>query len=238
MARLSLEAVKKEIKELGFEYVSGKYSNLKSIIIVKCPEDHQSTTSLHDLRKRRPCPVCAQFEITEKTEQMMSKIPAKKGFRVLGIDNATMVTGYSIFEDGKLIHHGIKKVPSSTPQKLRIAYMKQWFISMLTVWDIDSVGLENVQYQGNAQTLIILSKLLGVLETASLEFNIEPYIVPAATWKSFCNIKGRTRAQQKSNAQSHVWKKYKIRATEDAADAVCLGEYVAAQDRFGQEVSW
>ena len=238
MARLSLEAVKQEIKELGFEFVSGKYSNLKSVIVVRCPENHQNTTTLHDLRKKRPCPVCSQFVITEDAEQMMSKIPKKQGFRVLGIDNATMVTGYSIFEDGKLIYHGIKKVPNSTPQNLRIAYMKQWFTSMLTVWDIDAVGLENVQYQGNAQTLITLSKLLGVLETAALEFNMEPYIVSSATWKSFCSIKGKTRAQQKMNAQSHVWKKYKIRATEDAADAICLGEYVAAQDRFGQEVTW
>lgn len=238
MARMSLDAVKKEISDLEFEYLSGKYVNLKSIIIVKCGQGHEVTTSLHDLRKKRPCPTCSQFEVSEKTEEMMSKIPKKKGYRVLGVDNATRITGYSIFEDGKLIYHGVKKVGDETPQNLRISYMKQWFISMLTIWEIDGVGLENVQYQNNAQTLIALSKLLGVLETTSIEFNIEPYIVSSVTWKSFCNIKGKTRAQQKTNAQSHVWKKYEIRATEDAADAICLGEYVAAQSRYGEEVTW
>lgn len=238
MARLPLDVVKQEISDLGFTYKSGEYQNLKSVIVVECKEGHENTTTLHDLRKVRPCPICDQFEVTEETEEMMSKIPKKKGKRVLGIDNATKVSGYAVFEGGRLIDHGIKKVDNDTPQNLRIAYMKQWFISMLVVWDIDEVGLENVQYQGNPQTLITLSKLLGVLETASLEFNIEPYIVAAVTWKSHCGIKGRTRAQQKANARSHVWKTYGIRATEDAADAICLGEYVSVQERFEEGLSW
>jgi len=238
MARLSLEQIQEEIKSLGFEYVSGTYQNLKSIIVVKCKEGHENTTTLHDLRKKRPCPVCSQFTNTKEEEKMLAVIPKKKGHRVLALDNATYITGYSIFEDGKLIQHGIKEVESSTPQNLRIAYMKQWFVSMLTIWDIDSVGLENVQYQGNPQTLITLSKLLGALEVASLEYNIEPYVVSSQTWKSFCRVKGKNRAQDKEKAQVHVKIKYGMIVTQDAADAICLGEYVAAQERFGQEVSW
>lgn len=238
MAKLSMEQVKEELQSLGYQYVSGTYQNLKSVIVVKCKENHEVTTTLHDLRKKRPCPVCSQFEITKEEEKMLEQLPKKKGFRVLALDNATKITGYSIFENGKLLHYGIKEIDSSTPQKLRIAYMKQWFVSMLTVWDIDSVGLENVQYQGNAQTLITLSKLLGALEVASLEYNIEPYVVSSQTWKSFCKVKGRNRYQDKEKAQNHVKVKYGIIVSQDAADAICLGEYVAAQERFGQEVSW
>lgn len=238
MARLSIEQIKEEIKSLGFEYISGTYQNLKSVIVVKCKEGHENTTTLHDLRKKRPCPVCSQFTTTKEEEKMLAVIPKKVGRRVLALDNATYITGYSIFEDGKLIQHGVKEVDPSTAQNLRIAYMKQWFVSMLTIWDIDSVGLENVQYQGNPQTLITLSKLLGALEVASLEYNIEPYVVSSQTWKSFCRVKGKNRAQDKEKAQIHVKIKYGIIATQDAADAICLGEYVAAQERFGQEVSW
>ncbi len=238
MARLSLDAVKKEISELGYTYSSGQYTNLKSVIVVKCSEGHENTTTLHDLRKKRPCPVCSQFIVTKEEEQMMADLPKKKGYRILALDNATKITGYAIFEDGAMIHYGIKEISSDTAQNLRIAYMKQWFTSMLTVWDIDGVGLENVQYQGNAQTLITLSKLLGVLETTSIEYNIDPYIVSSQTWKSFCKIKGKNRAQQKENAQNHIKTKYGLIVTQDAADAICLGEYVAAQERFGEEVSW
>lgn len=238
MARLTLDAVKTEIKELGYTYQEGEYKNLKSVLVVVCKEGHETTTTLHDLRKKRPCPTCSQFEVTDAEEVMMSKLPKKKGKRVLALDNATKVTGYSIFEDGKLLDHGVKKIDDSTKQNLRISYMKQWFVSMLTVWEIDAVGLENVQYQGNPQTLITLSKLLGALEVASLEFNIEPYIVSSQTWKSFCKIKGKNRFQQKENAQNHVKARYGFVASQDAADAICLGEYVAAQERFGETVSW
>lgn len=238
MAKLSMKQIREEMRALGFEYVSGTYTNLKSVLVVKCREGHENTTTLHDLRKKRPCPVCMQFEVTKEEEKMLSELPKKKGYRILALDNATIITGYSIIEDGKLIHYGIKEIDSSTKQNLRIAYMKQWFVSMLTIWDIDSVGLENVQYQGNAQTLISLSKLLGALEVASLEYNIEPYIVSSQTWKSFCKVKGRTRAQDKENAQNHVKQKYGIIVSEDVADAICLGEYVAAQARYGEEITW
>lgn len=238
MAKLSIEAIKKELFDLGYTYSSGEYKNLKSILVVKCKNGHENTITLHDLRKKRPCPFCAQFEVLEEEAQMLSKLPPKKGTRVLALDNATRTTGYAVFEQGKLISHGIKKIGASTPQNLRIAYMKQWFISMLTVWEIDAVGFENVQYQGNAQTLIALSKLLGVLEIACLEYNIEPYIVSSQTWKSFCKIKGVNSEKQKENAQLHVIRTYDIKVTQDTADAICLGEYVAAQERFGEEVTF
>lgn len=238
MARLTLEAVKQEIASLGYTYSEGDYKNLKSVLVVVCKEGHETTTTLHDLRKKRPCPTCAQFEVLEEEEIMMNQLPKKKGKRVLALDNATKVTGYAVFEDGALLEYGVKKVSDDTKQNLRISYMKQWFTSMLTVWQIDAVGLENVQYQGNPQTLITLSKLLGVLEVASLEFSIEPYVVSSQTWKSFSKIKGRGRFQQKENAQRHVKEKYGLTVSQDAADAICLGEYVSAQERYGEEVSW
>lgn len=238
MARLSKEALNKELNELGYSFVGGEYQNLKSVIIVKCKNGHEVTTTLHDLRKKRPCPTCSQFEYSKEEEDMLASLPKKKGWRVLALDNATKITGYAVYENGKLLHYGIKEVDESTAQNLRIAYMKQWFASMLTVWEIDSVGLENVQYQGNPQTLITLSKLLGVLETTSLEYNIEPYIVSSQTWKSFCKVKGKNRQQDKQKAQARVKELHGIVVSQDAADAICLGEYVVTQDRFGEEFSW
>lgn len=238
MARLSKEQVVKEITDLGYSLVSGEYKNLKSVIIVKCSEGHETTTTLHDLRKKRPCPVCSQYIKTVEEEEMLAKLPPKAGKRVLALDNATKVSGYAVFENGKLLDHGVKKLDSDTPTAMRIMYMKQWFVSMLMVWEIDVVGLENVQYQGNPKVLITLAELLGALKVASLEFNIEPYVVSSQTWKSFCKIKGRSRFQQKENAQKHIKEKYGFVATQDASDAICLGEYVAAQEKYDEGISW
>ena len=239
MARLSIDRVKIELEEHGLEYVNGEYSNLKSILTVRCAEGHEYLTSVYQVRRGSPCPTCFQYENMDILESKMETPPLKKGKRILGIDNATKKTGFAIFESGDYIHGGVKSMNSDNTSAERIAELKQWLVSMILLWDIDVVGLENVQYQGNAQTLITLSKLLGVLENAAYEVTKKtPYIVSAATWKSHSNIKGKTRDQQKQNAQKTVKARYGIAASSDLADAILLTRYVQSQERFGEETKW
>ena len=238
MARLSMDQIKTELEDAGLEYVSGEYSNLKSVLNVKCHEGHEFLTSIHQVRRGSPCPICFQYENMDILESKIEAPPVKKGKRVLAIDNATYKTGYAIFEDGKYIHGGVKQTKKNDTA-VRITEMKQWFVSMLLLWDIDVVGLENVQYQGNPQTLIVLAKLLGVLESAAYEITHKvPYIVPSVTWKSHSGVKGKNRDKQKENAQKVVKARYGITVSSDLADAILLGRYVCGEDKFGEPVKW
>ena len=238
MAKLNMEIVKQEIEDAGLEYVSGEYSNLKSILTVKCHEGHEFLTSLQQIRKGAPCPTCFQYENMDSLEEKMITPPVKKGVRILAVDNATNTTGFAIFENGQYLYGGIKKAQKN-PTAQRIAEMKQWFISMILLWEIDVVGLEQVQYQGNAQTLITLAKLLGVLENAAYEVTHKiPYVVPSVTWKSFSNVKGKNRDAQKENAQKTVKARFGILVSTDLADAILLGRYVCNEERFGETVEW
>lgn len=238
MARLSMNAVKQELEDVGLEYVSGEYANLQSILTVKCHEGHEFLTSLKQVRKGAPCPICFQYENMESIEEQMATPSPKKGKRVLAIDNATYKTGYAIFENGEYLHGGVKNTKKSD-SAVRIADMKQWMVSMILLWDIDVVGLENVQYQGNPQTLILLAKLLGVLENAAYEVtNKTPYVVPSVTWKSFSGVKGKNRDKQKENAQKVVKARFEISVSSDLADAILLGRYVCNEERFGEVVAW
>lgn len=239
MARLNMDTVKAELEEHGLEYVSGEYQNLKSILTVKCPEGHEFLTSLQKVRRNSPCPTCFQYENMDILESQMMTPPIKKGKRILGIDNATKRAGFAIFEDGKYLYGGIKIMNEENPTAERIAELKQWLISMILLWEIDVVGLENVQYQGNPKTLITLAKLLGVLENAAYEVTRKsPYVVSASTWKSYSNVKGKNRDMQKQNAQRIVKEIYGIIVSSDLADAILLTRYVQSQERFGEEVVW
>lgn len=238
MARLTIEQVKEELKGVGLKYIGGEYTNLKSLLDVECPKGHAFLISLHKARTKADCPTCYQYDNMDAIESKIERPSEKKGVRVMAVDNATNTTGFAIFEDGNYIHGGIKKTTKNQSVQ-KIAEMKQWFISMIELWEIDVVGLEGVQYQGNAQTLIILSKLLGVLENTSYEIlRTEPYIVPAVTWKSHSGVKGKNRAQQKENAQRTVQARYGLKVSSDLADAMLLGRYVCYQERFGQTTSW
>jgi hypothetical protein len=58
-------------------------------------------------------------------------LPKPKGAtRILALDQATKITGYSIFDDGKLVKVGTFTT-SSDDEIARVVSVKNWFISML-----------------------------------------------------------------------------------------------------------
>ena len=182
--------------------------------------------------------MCDGYKKAEEKEIQMTAVPKKKGTRILGLDNATNTTGYAIFENGELLTYGIKKTSKNDPIR-KAAELKQWLVGMLKLWEIDYLALENVQYQGNPQTLITPAKLLGILENAAFEVtNLEPIVVYASTWKSHCQIEGKTRAAQKEDAQNFVKRKFNIVATQDACDAICLTIYAVNQIKLNQMVTF
>jgi hypothetical protein len=76
-----------------------------------------------------------------------NKVPTKKidTVRVLGLDAATGITGYSIYDDGILVSYGTHKSDNRLGTEERINDMKKWLIAALDEWDINFFGLENIQ---------------------------------------------------------------------------------------------
>lgn len=238
MAKLTRGEIDKIMSQAGFVWIEGEYSNLRSTITVTCEKGHDFQTSVSAIRKGTYCPICTQPILENPKENILAQPIKKLGKRVLGIDNATKDTGWAIFEDGKYLTGGVKKSIKANPVE-RIADMRQWLVSMIKIWEIDVVGLEDVQYQGNPQTLILLAKLLGVLENTVYEFlGRAPYTVSAATWKSYAGVQGKGRLQQKESAQRIAKARFQVSASSDLADAILLGWYVCSQDRFGESIKW
>ena len=239
MAKLSREKLVQELESLGYKYGNTAYENIDTPIILECSNGHEFIASLKEVRSKKfICPTCDSYDKAEKREAGIEKPAPKMGVRVLGLDNATNKTGYAIFEDGKLLTYGVKTT-SKDISTAKMAELRQWFITMVKQWDIDYIGLENVQLQGNPQTLITLSKLLGVLQVTAYEMtHTEPYVVSAASWKSFAKIKGTQRQQQKQGAQDFVKEKFGFVATQDAADAICLTLYTVNQVKLNTMITF
>lgn len=240
MARKTHEEVVEELQSLGYKYVDGEYKNLDSPLEVVCNKNHETITTLKKLRRDPTCPICEMYSQIHLEEASVDvPPPTKKGRRILALDNATKVVGYAIFEDGELISSGVKEVPESSNSTKRIASVKHWMVAIIKHWKIDVLGLEDVYYSGNPQTCILLSKLLGVLENAGAELDLEVHTVLPGTWRRYCNIKGRKRSVQKENAQRYVQKTHGVIASQDKADAICLGSYVLSKEnRFGEIIKW
>ena len=66
--------------------------------------------------------------------------------RTFALDQATHKTGWSVFDDGKLVTFGVFEVTDGDEIE-RFHKVKEWFISMVAAWKPDIVGIEGIQYQ-------------------------------------------------------------------------------------------
>ena len=156
--------------------------------------------------------------------------------RTLALDQASNVTGWAIFEDGMLEEYG--KIDLSNYEfGQRLHLLRERVDKMIDKKNIDRVILEDIYMDGqrvnNVSTFKMLAEVFGVLFELCIAKEIPVSAVLAGTWKSTLNIKGKTRPEQKRNAQVWVQEKYNVHPTQDEVDAICIGAHDAIQgDQF------
>ena len=157
---------------------------------------------------------------------------------ILALDQSSRITGYSVFQDGKLIQSGIIKLTNSDIG-IRLVQLRNTIIEYIKKWNIDYVIYEDIQLQNsatnNVETFKILAEVIGVLEELFNELNIPHGAVLSTVWKSAVGVKGRYRADQKKNAQLLVKNTYGLDVSEDESDAICIGTYYTTKK---QDFDW
>lgn len=170
-----------------------------------------------------------RIDITKKNRDFKKLDIKDDDFISLSIDQASTKSGYSIMVNGKLEVYGLIKAKGNSIDRLFM--MTEVVEYLIDKYHPNFIGLENVQYQSNPQTLILLSKLLGMLENLCHSKKIEYIVIAPKTWKSICGIKGRKRKEQKENTVNFVKENYQIEVVEDIADAISINYYI-------KEVIW
>lgn len=146
---------------------------------------------------------------------------------LLALDQASRTSGFAVFQEGKLIAQGTFTFDDDD-FSLRLVKIRNKVISLIKLYNINKILLEDIQLQGqtnNVTTYKALAEVLGVLEELAKELNIPHELVHSQTWKSTLNIRGRDRATQKRNAQEYVAQTYGLRVSQDASDAICIGSH-------------
>ena len=154
--------------------------------------------------------------------------------RLLALDQASKVTGWAIFEDGELKSYG--KISLDDPNTdTRLVQLRQDIQTLVADYNIDEVIFEDIQQQNNVannvQTFKVLAEVYGVVSELLQELHIPHSTVLAASWKSTLSIKGRSRAEQKKNAQLYVEQNYSAHVIQDIADAICIGTHHIKQNQ-------
>lgn len=147
---------------------------------------------------------------------------------ILALDQASRTSGYAVFCDDQLIDSG-KFTFEDADIARRLMKIRNKVEELINEFCIEKIILEDIQCQGNIvnnlETFKILAEVVGVLTELAAEKNLPYELVYSTVWKSTLQIKGRTRPEQKKNAQQYVLNTYGKKVTQDESDAICIGSH-------------
>lgn len=227
---INIYAVANHLEEEGWTLISDSYKNLNTELEMQCPNGHKQFQTYGNWRKH---PICEQCMAGDPYKIKKNKVPSKKDDtqRILALDAATIITGYSIFDNGELVSYGTYKVNKELPTEQRINEMKKWLIAAIEEWEPCFIGIENIQLQSfkgfqNVEMYRALANLQGVLIDTVFEASIDHDLVYSSTWRNYCNVgddKGRENKKKAAQEKVKLW--YQQDCTQDEADAICIGKY-------------
>lgn len=232
MSTIKIEDIRAALAEQGWTLLSEEYHNLDEELIYLCSEGHKVYGPWKKFRNKCECPECKKNSAIKFSGKIVPK--PKNVTRILALDQATYVTGWSVFDDEKLVSFG--KFQTSLENEMgRCTEIKSWLISMANNWQPDLIGLEGIQFQETAEgkramgvtVFETLAHLQGILMQTCYELNIKYDICHTNTWRSYCGVKGRTRTDKKRSMQNLVKKWYDLSVTDDESDAIGIGKYYA-----------
>lgn len=155
--------------------------------------------------------------------------------RILSLDQSTRITGFAIFDDGSLVKVGKFDISPAGEIGNRLVRFRKKILSLIEEYNINKVCFEEIQLQNNVMnnvdTFKKLANVYGVLLETLVEIDMDYEIISSNTWKSKCGIRKLGREKEKKAAQDFVNTIYRIKVTQDEADAICLG-YSCLQSDF------
>ena len=238
MAKIKIETIAEELAADGWQVLSTDYQNLDTEMEFLCSEGHKVYAPWKKIRSKRDCPVCRQNQFKQNLNVIKPKMKGEN--RILALDQASHVTGYSIFDGPNLVSYGTFEA-KETDEAKRFHEIRLWLISMVENWQCDIIGIEGIQYQQTmgVTTFQTLARLQGVLMDLCIELNIPYVICPTNTWRAHCGVKGTKRTDKKRSMQLLVKQWYDVTVSDDIADAVGIGKYVTDTNQQKTKiVSW
>lgn len=147
---------------------------------------------------------------------------------ILGLDLSSKSSGYSVFNDGKLIDYGCITSGSQNLYK-RIDVMVAGIKTILDKYQINHVYIEDVimsDVMNNHQVFKALTYLQGFILHLLDEYNLDHTFYTASEWRAACGIhtgRGIKRESLKPKDIVFVKEKFGIDVNDDVADAICIG---------------
>lgn len=145
----------------------------------------------------------------------------------LSLDAATYVTGFSILNrEGQVLSHGVINIGKRLDYYDRLEELKNAVVSIIKDNNIQCAVIEDIQYQQNPELFKKLGMMQGLIRfTIIKELGIELLTAMADEWRSFNNISGTKRQEQKAAAMAKAKAIFNEDISEDESESIFLGKY-------------
>lgn len=147
--------------------------------------------------------------------------------KIIAFDQASVNSGYSIFEDGKYIDSGVITKSSKIPIIDRVPQMAAEICAKIKESGVDMVVIEGVQNQSNQKTMADLARLQGgIMMWCSIK-KVPLKILAPTEWRKILEYKmGPKVKREELKQQSLDYAKEHFgldNISEDRAEAICIG---------------
>lgn len=147
--------------------------------------------------------------------------------KVLVFDQSTRCTGWSCFISGQYIESGIIDMSKSKLETdVRSFEMAKAIWKIIKNYKPDHIVLEETQQQSNVKTVIILSRLQGMILGYAAAHGVKTHIVQPSKWRAVLKfVQGPKvkRAELKQQSIDYVKEHLGVELPEDEAEACAMG---------------
>lgn len=146
--------------------------------------------------------------------------------RILSFDQATVISGWAVFQDGNYVDSGIITRPKAEKIDIRTKNMGLELCKKIEEVKPDFLVIEEVQDQHNISTVIKLARLQGILLGFAAAHNIQTEILTPSSWRGVLAYRqgpGVKREELKQQSIDYVKKNFGFDFSEDRCEAVCIG---------------
>jgi len=147
--------------------------------------------------------------------------------KILALDQSTKCTGWSFFLDGKYVESGVIDMSKSKLETAERSFeMAKAIWKLIKNYKPEHLVLEETQQQSNVKTVIILSRLQGMILGYAAAHGVKTHIVQPSRWRAaldFTQGPKVKRAELKQQSIDYVKERLGRELLEDEAESCCLG---------------
>ena len=152
---------------------------------------------------------------------------------ILGLDQATKVTGWSVFENRELIAYNKIIVPDKYEAEKRMELMTEEIRKIILRYEPDKVYFEQTFLKGSPRGFRTSCQLQGFIMW-ELHMHKIPYVIKEeSTWAKNISCCHGKREERKDSVLSKIEEMFNIKLGDnnDISDAIAIGYYGACEEK-------